>query len=120
MKPNRIRIMNTTTLEHNGDQCMVIRIDMDGSCSVGSIEPGESFEMNLPYGSTLTVRESVSAIHTKGQRVTENGITRALYPTRERQPNAPLTDPHPFTPLFVNCLICKLCGNGPNVAFHNV
>ena len=63
MKPNHIRIQNLTELKP-GEQCMVIRIDMDG-CAVGSLDPGDTFDINLPIGSKLVVRESVSAIHTK-------------------------------------------------------
>ncbi len=77
-KVNHLRISNLTKLDEVGDQCKVIRIDMDG-CAVGSIEPGESFEIKLPRGSQLTVRESISQYHTKGQMVTENGISRASF-----------------------------------------
>ncbi len=83
MKPgkmvlNHIRISNLTELDTVGDQCKTILVEIGGA-TCGIIEPGQHWDIKLPHGISLKVRESTGLTHTHGQMVTENGITRASF-----------------------------------------
>jgi len=56
MKANRIRISNLTELTGD-EECKILNIYLSGDL-VGHIAPGESHEMNVPIGYTISARES--------------------------------------------------------------